>query len=417
MARSVRMIGVASCLVLLAGVTALPGSCVAAAGPPPPGDAVEAYVERRSYAPGEVAGVRIGAHRQRLVADVIQIGPEWKHTERPDVLSGVQVIESFPVGPGQRRVRLPVGDWASGMYAVRLWGAGRIGYAPFVVRPARLGEQRVAVVMPTNTWQAYNFRDADGDGTGDTWYADRERITTVDLSRPFLHDGVPPKFRHYDVGFLRWLDATGNAADFLAEDDLHRGPSGDRLARLYDLVVFPGHTEYVTAREYAVIERFRDLGGNLAFLSANNFVYRVLRRGDRMVKDRQWRELGRPEAALVGIQYLDWNENRYRNRPYVVRGARSARWFFRGTGLRNGSRFGRYGIEIDNRTPDSPPGTQLLAALPNIFGPGRSGEMTLYRTRRGAKVFAAGSMNFGGSAMWPVSARLLDNLWAHLVRP
>jgi hypothetical protein len=56
----------------------------------------------------------------------------------------------------------------------------------------------------------------------------------------------------------------------------------------------------------------------------------------------------------------------------------------------------------------------VLAELPHIFGRGRSGEMTFYRTRRGAEVFAAGSMNFGGSALWPVPSRLLDNLWAEL---
>jgi hypothetical protein len=37
---------------------------------------------------------------------------------------------------------------------------------------------RVAVVMPTNTWQAYNFRDDDGDGIPNTWYAN-EAVTTV----------------------------------------------------------------------------------------------------------------------------------------------------------------------------------------------------------------------------------------------
>ena len=39
-----------------------------------------------------------------------------------------------------------------------------------MLRPKKLGKTRVAVVVPTNTWQAYNFRDADGDGWGDTWY-------------------------------------------------------------------------------------------------------------------------------------------------------------------------------------------------------------------------------------------------------
>ena len=41
------------------------------------------------------------------------------------------------------------------------------------LRPPALapGASRVAAVLPTNTWQAYNLYDADGDGWGDTWYA------------------------------------------------------------------------------------------------------------------------------------------------------------------------------------------------------------------------------------------------------
>ena len=39
----------------------------------------------------------------------------------------------------------------------------------------------------------------------------------------------------------------------LAEDDLEAFPNGDELRRLYDLVVFPGHTEYVTEHAYDVV--------------------------------------------------------------------------------------------------------------------------------------------------------------------
>ena len=52
-------------------------------------------------------------------------------------------------------------------------------------------------------------------------------------------------------------------------------PSAATLASAYDLIVFPGHHEYVTTREYDLVEGYRDLGGNLMFLSANNFFWRV----------------------------------------------------------------------------------------------------------------------------------------------
>jgi hypothetical protein len=38
------------------------------------------------------------------------------------------------------------------------------------------------------------------------------------------------------------------------------------------LIIFPGHHEYVTKAEYDAVERYRDLGGNLAFLAAKNFM-------------------------------------------------------------------------------------------------------------------------------------------------
>jgi hypothetical protein len=73
---------------------------------------------------------------------------------------------------------------------------------------------------------------------------------------------------------------------------------------------------------------------------------------------------------------------------------------------------GSYGIEIDARAPESPPGTQVLATIRDAFGPGRTAEMTYYETAAGSRVFAAGALNFGGSAeRWPVR-QLLENLWA-----
>jgi hypothetical protein len=271
-------------------------------------------------------------------------------------------------------------------------------------------------VLPTNTWQAYNFRDVDGNGVGDTWYADG-RVRSVDLERPFLNRGVPPHFRGYDQGFVWWLGRHEQQVDVLADDDLERIRTGAQLSKLYDLVVFPGHEEYVTAHAYDVVQGFRDRGGNLLFLSANSFYWRVDRRGQRLYRIGHWSDVGRDGQRLSGLVYLGWSHERFANRPYVVTGARAASWFFRGTGLRNGSTFGNYGIEIDHRGTHAPSGMVLLAHIPNVFGPGRTAEMTYYSTPAGAKVFSAGVMNFGGSALWPPVSRMLENLWARTSRP
>jgi hypothetical protein len=276
------------------------------------------------------------------------------------------------------------------------------------VRARTLGASApVGVVLSTNTWQAYNFRDEDGDGWGDSWYV-AERTRTIDLARPFLDFGVPFRFGDWDLTFIAWLAASAKRVEFLTDADLEHA-SAPTLARAYSLIVFPGHEEYATVRAYDLITRYRDLGGNLMFLSANNFFWKVVRSGDRLTRVRLWRELGRPEAALAGVQYAGSNHGAVQ-KPYSVALDVPA-W----TGLVPGSTFGsRYGIEIDSRAPSSPPGTQVLASIPDLVGPGKTAEMTYYETAAGAKVFAAGTLDFAASLDRPDVSAFVDAVWARL---
>jgi hypothetical protein len=114
---------------------------------------------------------------------------------------------------------------------------------------------------------------------------------------------------------------------------------------------------------------------------------------------------------------VNWNQGVYPNRPFVVTGVENARWLFAGSGLHDGSKFGRYGIEIDARAPESPGGTRVLAQIPDVFGPGQTAEMTYYRLSNGAQVFDAGALNFGGTADLPPVRQLVQNLWTKLSRP
>lgn len=380
---------------------------------------VEAAFAEESYAPGETARLVVSNRARGLMLRLFRVGPERTPTVGNVTMHGVAVTRRSRVGVSNGRLIVPVsiGDWASGLYFARLEAAdGRVGFAPLVVRPTRLGEHRVAIVLPTLTWQAYNLRDVNGDGKGDSWYA-RWSHRTVRLGRPFLNRGVPSCFRRYDLPFLRWLARTGRKVDVLAQSDLEEA-TARALAGAYDLIVFPGHHEYVTTLEYDAIEGYRDLGGNLAFLSANNFFWQVVRRGDSIEKTRQWRDLGRPEAALIGVQYRANQGRRPARAGWILRNAPAVSWLFASTGLRAGSRFGSdFGIEIDHTAPASPKGIEVVAEIPDLLGPGLTAQMTYYETRGGAKVFAAGAFTLAGRMWDPVVARVVANLWHALSDP
>ena len=96
-----------------------------------------------------------------------------------------------------------------------------------------------------------------------------------------------------------------------------------------------------------------------------------------------------------------------------------APWLFEGTGIENGDTLGEevggFGIEIDTTTPLSPPGTKVLAVIPNLFGPGLHAEMAYYETAAGARVFSAGVLDFPAVLLHPAGMRLMDNLWRHML--
>ena len=388
---------------------------------------IDAGFARPNYAPGQVAALHIATDEPSLELKFFQSGPEKVVTYADNQFAGVDTgqppieitMRKWRSKPRTITVRIP--NLPSGLYYASLAGPdGRVGYAPFVVRPAVLGAtSRVLVILPTNTWQAYNFQDVDGNGYGDTWYAGPPN-GAVNLSRTYIARGVPPRFYRYDLPFLHWLYWSGKSAEFISDSDFDLITDGDELARDYDLVVFEGHEEYVTTHEYDVVQRYRDLGGNLMFLSANNFFWKVKEEGRILRKVGQWRVAGRPEAGLIGVQYRA-NDDGQKQGVFTVQNAAATPWLWDGTGLTDGSTFGQfvggYGIEIDSTTPESPPGTVVVAQIPDLLGPGITAQMSYYETPEGAKVFAAGALDFGGSAtFWPVK-KMLDNLWARLSTP
>ena len=375
---------------------------------------VEAAFPRESYSPGDLARLVFWTRGSQVSLQVFHAGTEGTPVRPQDAMLGTAVTATRRLGavrPG-RAVRIRIGEWPSGLYFAKLVArGGKVGYAPFVLRPRTLGENHVAVVLSTMTWQAYNFHDDDGNGTLDTWYAGQPHAR---LGRPFENRGVIPHYKHYEQPFLRWLISTSRNVDYLSDADLDASATtGRALAEAYDLIVFPGHHEYVTRHEFDVVTGFRNRGGSLMFLSANNFFYRTVKHGNVMTRTGRWRVAGRPEAALVGVQYFGNDAGRHQA-PWTVRATSAGRWIFAGTNLQPGATFGRAGIEADATTSSSPRGTQVIATIPNIFGTGQDAEMSYYELPNGAKVFAAGAFTLAGRAWMPGIEQVLENLWTRL---
>jgi hypothetical protein len=375
---------------------------------------VEAALPRESYSPGSLARLVFWTRGSQVSLQVFRAGTEDSPVRAQDVMLGTAVTPTRWIGAAEpgRAVRIRIGEWPSGLYFARIVArGGKVAYAPFVLRPRAFGESHVAVVLSTMTWQAYNFHDDDGNGTLDTWYAGEPHAR---LGRPYENRGVIPHYKHYEQPFLRWLVSTNRNVDYLADADLDApSTTGRGLAQAYDLIVFPGHHEYVTRHEFDVVTGFRNRGGSLMFLSANNFFYRTVKRGNVMTRTGRWRLAGRPEAALVGVQYFGNDAGRHQA-PWTLRASTAGKWIFAGTNLEPGSSFARGGIEADATTASSPHGTQVIATIPNIFGTGRDAEMSYYELPNGAKVFAAGAFTLAGRAGTVAVKQVLENLWARL---
>jgi len=118
----------------------------------------------------------------------------------------------------------------------------------------------------------------------------------------------------------------------------------------------------------------------------------------------RWRDLGRPEAALVGGQYAGSKTNDAA--PYIVGDSTPTSWAFAGTGLAVGELFSYAGNEFDVRTAASPAQTQVLATVRTVV---HRGEMTYYE-QGASKVFAPGTF-FSGRLLRPEESRLLENVW------
>ena len=329
---------------------------------------IDAYMTKQSYVPGEVATLRAATDAPEVAPSAVPVGAEREVVYADNQMAGVEVgftPKTYTFNKWwrsrTRRLTFKVPEVPSGLYYAQLAAPdGRVGYAVFVVRPTQLGAtRRVLVVLPTDTWQAYNFQDVNGDGYGDTWYAGPPN-QTVDTVKPYIARGAPPRFYRYDLPFLHWLYWSGKAAEFISDADFGLIASGDDLSRAYDLSSSGarGVRHDPRIRPRAALPRPRGepdvpLGEQL-----------LLARRQERHQDPSGEHVEAAGPAGGGVDRVQYraNDSGQRQGLYVLEDTARAPWAWVGTSgsppRRSASSWAATGIEIDGTSKDSPPGTR-----------------------------------------------------------
>jgi len=443
-------------LLAVAGIAVGPWAASRAdePAPPPPTDswrldspssdaAVEGYASEPSVAPGEKLQLHVStAPRARYRVEVYRIG--WYGGAGGKLLACAPSCTEDRAGAPQAvpdpdpvtaelRAGWPVTnevtvapDWQSGYYLAKLVltsgsDAGKSSGIPFVVRAPAGSRSAVLVVIPVNTWQAYN------EWGGFSLYTDPRAAVKVSFDRPYAasDDQV-----YLDYPIARFIDQFGYDAAYTTDADVDADPA--ELTR-HRLVVVGAHSEYWTKAMRDGFEAARGLGVSLAFLGGNTVYWqiryadaerRVLEEyrsasGDPSPNPRQktvrWREdpVGRPECSLVGVQWQggDNTSDPGRHDYRVVTRSLPDPWF-QGTGFRAGDTVpAAVGREWDAVAPECSGSLPELTVLLHYQGhvtpqPGgvytstfhsTNADVVRYQARSGAIVFAVGSIEFAWS--------------------
>ena len=374
-----------------------------------PGEPIDLYVSTTSRE-FEVKAFRMGWYGGDLARKVWKSGTIRGHRQRPSGFedSTRTVHTSWGVS-----LTVPTDGWSAGAYLFRLDAhSGAQRYVPVTVRSASTAG-KVVLKNAVPTWQAYNTW-----GEYDLYLGPRSgydnRSYAVSMDRPIDMDGAY-LFMVYERKLINLAERLGLPLAYLTSMDIASDPhSLDGAAAL----VSPGHDEYWSPPERTIVTAARDRGMNIAFLGANAMFRRtrleptplgdnrlvvcyktsyeldpMYGKHNRLVTS-DWREPPNPdpESSLIGTIY----EGYPAIADYVVRTPNA--WMFRGTGVRQGTRFPvLVGIEYDRVTPGYPieRPIQVLAHSPLVCqGVSSFADSAYYTHAGGAGVFNTGTMRW-----------------------
>ncbi len=139
----------------------------------------------------------------------------------------------------------------------------------FVVKDDNPGStSNILVVFHSFTMRAQNPGEGP-DGYGACFYGSpqcREQVPTVSFDRPMKHSMIGN-----GSDLPRWLKKYNYTAEYASSEDIEDLD----FVKNYRLVIFDGHEEYWSAKMKRNMEDFRDLGGNILFLTSNTIYWQV----------------------------------------------------------------------------------------------------------------------------------------------
>lgn len=259
--------------------------------------------------------------------------------------------------------------WPPGFYVIKLTASTGAEYGvPFVVRSAST-RGRVALVLPTHTWQAYNaWGGYSLYGKGPQRYFPA-RSRAVSYDRPYQWPGTG-EFAYAAQGFVTTAETAHVKLAYLTDVDLETHPGLLRGARG---VVSIGHDEYWSLARRKVWDAARDAGTNVLITGANTMYWRVRTAEglggsgpDRLLIGYKSARLD-PEAASDPAQattlWIDHPDPQPQDTStgmlyecFPVHASWTVAdpqwWGFAGTGVSRGERFrGLLGVEADRVYP------------------------------------------------------------------
>jgi hypothetical protein len=322
-----------------------------------------------------------------------------------------------PVGSQPIRAPWPVtvsvvveSDWTSGYYLIEALSTsgpktGRAATTFVIVHePGSVRPSDILVQVPVNTWEAYNAWG------GKSLYDDYNppRAYAVSFDRPFGYLAQSPMW--WEIQLVRFLEREGDDVSY--QTDVDTDIDGTTLLR-HRLVIVAGHDEYWSGAMRDAFEAALAEGTNLAFIGSNDGYWQVkYDNGDRTIvsakslsdpepvlanKTAMFREIGRPECQLMGVQHTVLRLVQ-KSLDYTVTPQGAADPWLAGTGLNAGDTI----VDVVGREHDALnpyPQSCVHAGLTVLFhydglGVDQDADAVRYTAPSGARVFASGAQQF-----------------------